>query len=221
MKLLRLIMSALALSTPGLLSKETEHPPKQANFQKRLLALDSDRSGTVSLEEFQLNPRLERATPEQRKKLFQRFDKNSDGQIQSSEIQRPHHKKNHPPFDWKAHGPVNFKEFTALPRISKLPVNMQERLFKRLDRNADGIVDKQDIRKNKGHREPSRRLLKERFKKLDTNQDQSLSFDEFFAAPFSQKLGEDRAEILFEKIDKNNDTILSSEEYSRSNRSKH
>ena len=190
------------------------------NFRKGEFAahffsrLDTNEDGGVNQEEFAANPRLERATAEQRTVLFNRLDKNSDGVIKPDELKAPKGMRpgERPP--WLQNGPVNFEQFSEQPRVQRLSEDMRRTLFERLDQNKDGILSKADM-PPRGRGDRSERKLKgpPPFKNLDLNSDDKVSFPEFQNAPYHRSLSEDQAEDRFEGLDLNSDGFLSREEH--------
>ncbi|MEM9081748.1 MAG: hypothetical protein AAGC74_13775, partial [Verrucomicrobiota bacterium] len=154
-------------------------------------------------EEFEANPRLKRATQKQKTSLFERIYKDGNGTLEFSEISEPPNPFQHQ----RNRGPVNFEEFKQKPRISKLPAEMQKRLFSRMDKNADGIIDRNDLKGRSPDRRPSNPPVQ-----IDENKDGLISFDEFRKTPHISRMNEDEAEDAFEKLDKNGDLVLDESE---------
>lgn len=198
--------------------KKDKRPFPLKAMEKRFQKLDTDQNGSISKDEFQDNERLKSASAEQIDKLFNRIDKNSDGQITRQEM-RPLPMPKRPQFDFSKHGPLDFEAFSKLPRVSRLPGGMKQRLFKRLDSNEDQVIDQSDVssrgqRRFQNRKDDSSRRIN--WKELDKNEDKQISFEEFFAHPRHQSLGEDKAEDLFESLDKDQNGVLSTEERPRS-----
>ena len=187
--------------------KGGEPPEFAARFFERL---DANNDNAVDQTEFEANPRLEKASEEQRQTLFLRHDKNGDGLIRRDEIKPPKSWRHDRP-GWFRKGPVTFEEFVQQPRIQRLDQEMQRDLFNRIDQNSDGLLSKEDLPRRRGglkgppHGAPSPR-------KFDTNGDGIISFAEFQKAPFHANLSEDEAEDRFEHLDTNNDGQLTGDE---------
>lgn len=101
---------------------------------------------------------------------------------------------------------VTREEFDALERISKLPEEKRDRLFKRLDRNGDGVIKQDELRMGRGPR-PFPPL-----RQLDKDGDKSISYEEFSAGEFASKMPEERRRKFFDKLDTNGDGKLSPED---------
>ncbi|MDQ8191390.1 EF-hand domain-containing protein [Roseibacillus persicicus] len=224
----RLIASsslALLLGTQAMAEQEGQKRPdrnrgeRTSDFADRFFKqLDVNEDGNVDAEEFNANPRLENATPEQREVLFKRIDKNGDGLIQRHEMKPPKgHGRNERP-NWLAEGPVSYEKFAKSPRVERLSEEMRRKLFDRMDKNGDGVLSAEDMprrgrgegdRRENGGRRPERPIS---HKDLDTDEDGKISFPEFQEAPFNRGLGEDEAEDRFEAHDKDGDGFLSPDE---------
>lgn len=200
--------------------KEADRPPRLGEVGQRLFAqLDVDQSGDLNTEEFQAHPRLSKASDEQKSRLFQRLDKNNDGLIQRRELRPPRPEDRQ---ERRRRGPMNYEQFAAQPRIKKMSEERKQELFKRLDRNQDGQLSHEDSRRRQRpprdrdrdrERGPNREAAPFPRRPLeDSNKDGQISFQEFYAHPPHQKLGEDEAEDRFEAIDSNQDGQLSPEE---------
>lgn len=115
-----------------------------------------------------------------------------------------------PDFDamWKradadANGSVSKDEFFALERIAKLPEEKRAKIFERLDKNHDGTLTREELEQiGKGHR-PMPRL-----EELDKDKSGGVSFEEFSAAEFVQKLPEERRKEMFQRMDRDGDGQL-------------
>lgn len=112
---------------------------------------------------------------------------------------------------WKAadadgDGFLTMAEFSRLPRVASLPDDKKEHLFKRLDKNGDGRIERRELGaafRNKGKR-PMPRLWE-----LDTDKSGGVSYEEFSAGGPFAKLSEERRKKVFERLDTNGDGIIS------------
>ncbi|MBK1834982.1 EF-hand domain-containing protein [Roseibacillus ishigakijimensis] len=209
--LLALTAAASAEGDP----RHKHHPqpdsPQKDFVHQFLSKYDTNQDGVLSQEEFAANPKLEKASPEQREALFNRIDKNDDGMLQPNELHPPKsHRRDRRP-KWLERGPVDYDTFARQERVQKLPEEKRRALFERLDRNKDGLLSREDMpdHDRRAHG-PDR---KEIFRKMDQNEDGGLDFTEFFAAPLIKKLGEDAAEDRFEALDQDGDLSLSPPEF--------
>lgn len=143
------LVHSLAFAKPPQQQGEPARPrPSQAakNSSQFFERLDSDKNGTIEFEEFSNNPRLARATSEQQQTLFNRLDKNQDGKLSRNEVKPPNARKH--PIQWLRNGPIDYETFAKRPQIVKLQEKHRRRLFQRLDRNSDGVLDKKDTPRN-------------------------------------------------------------------------
>lgn len=102
-------------------------------------------------------------------------------------------------------GVITKQEFSASPRISRLPEKKREGIFARLDRDGDGSLSKleiQEIRKEGGQRARE-------FRELDADGSGGLNFEEFSKGKFFQKLPEEKRRKIFERLDTNEDGEVS------------
>jgi Ca2+-binding EF-hand superfamily protein len=194
---------------------------------------DTNGDSKVSRDEFLVLERIKNLPEDKRDMFFSRLDKNSDGSVSIEEIRImaqgdrdgvPNGMPRLPELDTDHSGGVSLEEYKAAPFVQKLPVERQEALFKRLDRDGDGQItpkdrperpdglqrrpDGGDFRPDGGGDFDLRQMLK----KLDANGDGAVTFDEYQKAPFASKLGEDALEDRFEKLDRNGDKKLTAED---------
>lgn len=105
---------------------------------------------------------------------------------------------------------VSLEEFVALERISKIPEAQSHEIFKRFDKNGDGMIQTHEMKP------PQRREGREgrdrpfpRLHELDTDKSGSVTFEEFSSGPFAEKLPAERLRTFFDKLDRNGDGVLS------------
>jgi Ca2+-binding EF-hand superfamily protein len=107
--------------------------------------------------------------------------------------------------DTNGDGLISKDEFLALERIKNLPEEKRDKFFNRLDKNSDGSVSIEELRKMApGENEGGPQGLP-RLPELDTDRSGGVSFVEFKAAPFVQKLPAERQETLFKRLDRDGD----------------
>lgn len=207
-------------------------------FGKGWREADADHSGTLTLDEFNQLPRIQRIPEEKRTKIFNRLDKDQDGILNAEELKmmmrppdeaRREAMKRFRELDTDGSGGVSFEEFKAGELFKKLPPEKQKTLFDRLDTDGDGEITLRDRPPKPPHGRPGgsegegrsddgnpkrpfkdpRRMLKE----MDENQDGEVTFEEFRKSPRIRDLSEDEQEDRFEARDKNGDKKLTEADF--------
>lgn len=157
--------------TPGeLLRHERQDDGSRAPLH-RLAALDTDKSGGVSLVEFQAGPLFQKLPAERQMEIFRRLDTDGDGVITPKDRPEPRMKpdgrpgrgEGQPPggprpdsgrmhpermlrqLDKDGDGAVSFDEFRAGPQASALSEDEQEDRFEAMDRNKDQKLTPEDL----------------------------------------------------------------------------
>jgi Ca2+-binding EF-hand superfamily protein len=187
---------------------------------------DKDSDGFLSSAEFAVMPRIVNIPEEKRANIFKRLDKDGDGKLSREEISRfgkPHGKPDQPmkrlwELDADKNGGISFDEFKAGELFKKLPPEKQDAVFHRLDTDGDGVITPRDKpeppfhgpRKEGDHPEKPPEQIN---RKLDTNCDGALSFEEFRVGPAVKNLTEDQQEERFEMLDRNDDLKISAEDF--------
>ena len=105
--------------------------------------------------------------------------------------------------DTDGNGTISRSEFDAMPRIQKLPEEKREHIFKRLDKNADGILSNEEMKMDRP-REGGREAMM-RFRQLDTDGSGGISLDEMKVGDLFKKLPPDKQEALFARLDTDGD----------------
>lgn len=157
----------------GKISREELRDMRHARVQnrpthgmRRLMELDVDGSGGVSLEEFRVAEFLANLPPERIEALFRRLDTDGDGQITP---------KDRPEFSpMFRRGEGGHGERSAPYR----------RFFNRLDADQSGSIDIDEFRKARGIASMDEEAKIALFDRLDVDGDQNLSMEEFVKAPF-------------------------------------
>ena len=195
---------------------------------------DLNQDGVISQQEFDQMPRVQKLDAEQRKKLFERLDKNQDGNIGHEEIRQmlqQEHRGEMMPRIWELDkdkdGGVSFEELQQGVVFQKLEPEKQKRIFSHLDSNGDGKITPEDQPKDRPMRDgddkgpgsemrkrfgdhPAPGLMIERF---DQNKDHALSYEEFKANPRADEIGEEALKKRFEMMDRNRDGKISKEDF--------
>lgn len=102
-------------------------------------------------------------------------------------------------------GFISLGEFAGMPRIEKLPEEKRGELFKRLDKNSDGKLGRDELVPGgrDGQRPPFQRLWV-----LDVDKSGGVSLEEFKAGEFFKKLPPEKQEGVFKRLDTNGDGII-------------
>lgn len=207
--------------------KEDHQDGQKRPFQEAWKAADKDGDGFISASEFAAMPRIQNLPEEKRNNIFKRLDKNEDGKLGQDELSRmggKGHDKHEPmkrlwELDADKSGGISFEEFKAGQVFQKLPLEKQEAIFKRIDTDGDGLITPKDRPqrpkrgdgdRDKGPRDKGPERIN---RKLDTNGDGTLSFEEFRAGPSVKDLSEDQQEDRFELLDRNKDLKISPEDF--------
>lgn len=113
---------------------------------------------------------------------------------------------------WKAadqnhDGFISLDEFTTIPRIQKLPEEKRARIFKRLDKDADDKLSRDELDRlhklGDKHGPPMKRLWE-----LDTDKSGGISLEEFKAGPMFMKLAPERQQAVFRRLDADGDGMI-------------
>lgn len=113
---------------------------------------------------------------------------------------------------WKAadknsDGFISLDEFSAMPRIQKLPENKHQQLFERLDKDGDGKLGRDDLRRLGRDQDGPPPAMK-RLWELDTDRSGGVSLEEFKAGELFQKLTPDRQLAIFQRLDTDGDGVV-------------
>ncbi len=102
-------------------------------------------------------------------------------------------------------GMISRGEFDLMPRLQKLTEEKRNELFLRLDKNGDGMMDKEDMSKIRDQRkDPMQRLWE-----LDKDKSGGVSFEEFQQGRMSKRLDAERQKAIFDRLDENGDGVIS------------
>jgi len=203
--------------------------PREANKFHPMERLDQDGDQKLSKEEFAKSQKLANLQPEQINMLFSRLDKNKDSFLSLDELshrrsEKPRKHMNMKELDTDQDGKISLEEFlTRAPREKDQNIERREKLFSFLDRNQDGFLTEND-RPSKGERPHHRRpghtlkdkekhpplheMIKSKIKRLDSNEDGAISFEEFLASERMQNIDSETAKNHFNRMDKNGDGVV-------------
>ncbi len=95
-----------------------------------------------------------------------------------------------------------------MKRVETLPADKREELFKRLDKDGDGGISREELGEIIKHRLGKHQLMP-RLQELDTDHNGSINFEEFKAGEFFKKLPPERQAALFKRLDENGDGGIS------------
>ena len=212
---------------------QKERLERLRKFNEAWTAADKDGDGLLTPQEFDTMRRMQELPASQRDRIFKRLDKDGDGKIAKDELRHlgmPGEGRQHwlRELDVDQSGGVSLEEFKNGRISKKVPAERIETLFNKLDTDGDGEItpkdtpqhpfrgDKDEPRK-KAHGRPDRPMPpdpQKMIKQLDSNQDGSLSFEEFRAGKPMKEWDEDKQEDHFEKMDRNQDLKLTPDDFS-------
>lgn len=124
-----------------------------------------------------------------------------------------------PPFleTWKLtdsdhDGFISQAEFDAMPRPRNLPEEKRANLFKRLDKDGDGKLSREELGHFvKPHDGPGPQM--QRLWELDTDKSGGVSFEEFKAGQLFMKLPPERQEEVFHRLDSDGDGVITPKDH--------
>jgi Ca2+-binding EF-hand superfamily protein len=106
--------------------------------------------------------------------------------------------------DADGNGMLSRSEFDSMPRIQKLPEEKREHIFKRLDKNSDGVLSNEEMKMDRPRGEGGHEAMM-RFRQLDTDGSGGISLDEMKAGDLFKKLPPEKQEALFARLDTDGD----------------
>ncbi|RYD66319.1 MAG: hypothetical protein EOP83_05365 [Verrucomicrobiaceae bacterium] len=210
--------------------KDKDRGGRMLEFWKKA---DTDGDGFISAAEFGAMERPGQLPEEKRAEIFKRLDKDGDGRINLKELPRRSQGGMQPleEVDADKDGRIVFSEFKNLGFVAKLPEERQQKIFNRMDRDGDGVLTAKDRPEGPPHRDGKRDGKKDKdgkpdggkggrgghpmdiVRKLDQNDDGSLSFEEYRQAGFLKDKSEDEQEDRFEEMDRNKDLKIDAADF--------
>jgi Ca2+-binding EF-hand superfamily protein len=113
--------------------------------------------------------------------------------------------------DLNGDGQVSREEFDQMERLAELPAEKRDGLFRRLDRNGDGVIQEAELRMPPPEGGRGMRPMQS-LRELDSDDNGSVSFEEFSEGRFAKRLPEDKRREFFDRLDTNQDGKLSHED---------
>lgn len=105
-------------------------------------------------------------------------------------------------------GVLDKSEFITLERIARLPADKQDKLFERMDKNKDQLLQPNEFPPKGGDRDMVHRKIIPHLRELDLNHDMAISHEEFVQSPMIEKLPPERQEAIFKMMDRDGDGKL-------------
>ena len=128
---------------------QAKRPPR-APLGEMFKRMDKDRDGKITKDEFFAGPRLERLSEENRRKIFERLDRNDDGVLDREEIREirkdgeERRRRELRELDKDGNGGLSFEEMSRGEFFGKLPEEKRRQIFKRMDTDGSGEINAED-----------------------------------------------------------------------------
>ena len=104
-------------------------------------------------------------------------------------------------------GFITREEFDKLPRLSNVPDDKRNRLFQRLDKDADGRLSRDELTRLHKNPDNAAQPMK-RLWELDTDRSGGVDFEEFKTGHMYMKLNPERQKGVFDRLDTNRDGTI-------------
>lgn len=108
-------------------------------------------------------------------------------------------------------GFISAAEFAAMPRVQNLPAEKRDNLFKRLDKDADGKLSRDELGQLAKMDDPG--STRQRLWELDTDHSGGISFEEFKAGHYIMKLPPEKQLELFKRLDTDGDGMITPKDH--------
>lgn len=183
---------------------------------KRFDLADVNNDRRLSFAEFVSLKRLQHLDESSQRKLFVYLDQNTNNFIDRSELSPQKSKwmkvakKSFSRLDQNSDGGLSFDEFSALGELTAMNRIDPEHLFKRLDRDGNGLIDRRELLE----RFVSIEHLKTNFMVHDEDASETVNYAEYSLSPMVSKWPEFRRKKFFERLDTNVDGELDKHELS-------
>ena len=187
---------------------------KNGGHFKSFQAVDIDKNGELTFEEFSAIGRLAKMDEKKRRKLFDFLDRNSDGKLHMRELQSREPswiasvRKNFAQIDSDNSGNLNLFEFSNALDFTDKPKDLTTRFFSKMDSNNDQVIERSELKwSNRLRTKPQIDFVK-----YDINQSGGLDFGEYSKLPLMSKCPEERRKQVFARIDTDSNGEISTEE---------
>ena len=117
--------------------------------------------------------------------------------------------------DADKNGEISFAEFSASKRMQSLDEGVRKKIFDRLDKDGDGLISKNELRRPHDPKGPHGGFAFPPFEKMDANKDRQVGIEEFSNSPKFKEMPPERVRRIFDQMDRNKDGFLSRKDHSK------